>query len=57
MTKIAVVDKAPSKTSYDIFDFEYDLLHLTDERTGKSKKFIYEGGIKSFVDYLNKNKE
>ena len=40
MTKIAVVDKAPSKTSYDIFDFEYDLFHLTDERTGKKKSLV-----------------
>lgn len=32
-------------------------LSLTDERTGASDSFHYEGGIREYVKYLNQNKE
>lgn len=30
---------------------------LQDERTGKSQEFHFRGGVVSFIEYLNKNKE
>ena len=32
-------------------------IHIHDERDGKSHDFIYEGGIVSFVDHINKKKK
>jgi DNA gyrase subunit B len=30
---------------------------ITDERTSKSHEFVYKGGIREFVEYLNHNKQ
>ena len=32
-------------------------ISISDENTGKKKDFFYKGGIVSFVEYLNKNRE
>ena len=32
-------------------------IHLHDERDGKDKEFLYEGGIVSFIEHLSENKK
>ncbi|MGI6113676.1 MAG: DNA topoisomerase (ATP-hydrolyzing) subunit B [Mahellales bacterium] len=63
----------PDYEIFDDIDYNFDTLKtrlrelaflnkglkisLTDERTDNSREFFYEGGIISFVEYLNKNKQ
>ena len=62
----------PDPQIFSILEFQYDTLaqrlrelsflnrginvQLTDERQDKSARFQYEGGIKSFVEHLSRNK-
>jgi DNA gyrase subunit B len=62
----------PSSSIFSNIEFHYDLLvkrfrelaflnpglriALTDERSGKSETFRYDGGIRAFVEHLNRNK-
>ena len=63
----------PDADIFETIDFDFDTLakrmrelsfltkgvriKISDENSGKKKDFFYKGGIKSFVEYLNKNRE
>jgi DNA gyrase subunit B len=71
-TGTTVTFKPDSEIFTETTEYDYDLLqsrireiaflnkgvaiHLTDERTETSNSFMYEGGIVSFVEYLNRNR-
>ncbi|HVS63217.1 MAG TPA: DNA topoisomerase (ATP-hydrolyzing) subunit B [Thermoanaerobaculia bacterium] len=63
---------SPDPQIFSVLDFQYEILAqrlrelsflnrgvaitLFDERTGEQAKFAYEGGVSTFVEHLNRNK-
>ncbi len=63
----------PDTEIFSTTDFQYEIFHnrirelaflnkglniaIEDKRTGKEEKFKFDGGIKTFVDFINKNKK
>lgn len=63
----------PDKEVFSVTEYSYETLkhrlrelsflnkeitiHLSDERSGKNESFHFDGGIRSFVQHLNKKKE
>ncbi|HEX4332845.1 MAG TPA: DNA topoisomerase (ATP-hydrolyzing) subunit B [Usitatibacter sp.] len=61
-----------SKETFNLVEFHYDILakrlrelsflnngcaiELIDQRAGKSESFVHAGGVKGFVDYMNRSK-
>ncbi|MBL8923019.1 MAG: DNA topoisomerase (ATP-hydrolyzing) subunit B [Myxococcaceae bacterium] len=63
----------PDATIFEVFEYDFDTLSgrlrelaflnaglhitITDERSGKNHDFKFEGGITSFVEFMNKGKQ
>jgi DNA gyrase subunit B len=62
----------PSAETFGIIEYHFDILarrlrelsflnngvrvHLVDQRSGKDEVFAYTGGVRGFVEYINRNK-